>query len=125
MKRLLLMFVGALAFVAACLPASAPAGASAQLIGTVGPRATLTLTANGQSVHQLVHGAYVIVVRDRSRKCDFHLQRATVPGARALNRRTGIRFVGTVTWRVTLSKGTYYFVCDTHSRTLHGVFRVT
>jgi plastocyanin len=33
--------------------------------------------------------------------------------------------VGTTTWKVTLKKGTYTFVCDPHHTIMHGVLNVT
>jgi plastocyanin len=65
------------------------------------------------------HGAYVITIHDRSAIHDFHL---TGPG---VNKKTSVPGVGTTTWRLTLKKGTYKFVCDPHLAIMHGVLRVT
>lgn len=91
-----------------------------RLTATVGPGATISLrTASGARVRQLAHGTYRITVRDRSRTHNFKL---TGPG---VNRSTGVRFRGTVTWTVTLHPGTYRYVCTPHARRMRGSFRVT
>lgn len=89
------------------------------LTATVGPGATISLrTANGRRVSRLRRGRYRIRVRDRSSMHNFHLRG---PG---VNKRTTVRFRGTVTWTVTLRRGTYRFVCDPHARRMRGSFRV-
>jgi hypothetical protein len=97
-------------------PTTTPA---TRLVATVGPGATIRLrTASGQRVRRLRRGTYSIVVRDRSRLHNFRL---TGPGVR---RATGVGFVGTVTWRVTLRAGTYRYLCDPHARAMRGSFGV-
>ena len=54
-------------------------------------------------------GTYVITIRDRSAIHNFHL---TGPG---VDKRTSLGKVYTTTWKVTLKKGTYKFVCDPHA----------
>jgi plastocyanin len=101
---------------------AAPAQAATTLKASVGPGSTITLnTSAGRAVRSLRAGSYVIVVRDRSRRHNFHLLGPT----NALNRATTVRFVGTQTWRMTLAKGAYRFVCDAHARTMKGTFRVS
>jgi plastocyanin len=51
-------------------------------------------------------GRYRIVVRDASRRHNFHL---VGPG---VNRRTGIRFSGTAAWTLRLARGTYRYGSD-------------
>jgi Copper binding proteins, plastocyanin/azurin family len=51
-------------------------------------------------------GRHRLVVRDSSRRANFH-----VTGKR-LNRRTGMRFIGTKTWAVKLVRGRYRFGTD-------------
>jgi plastocyanin len=90
------------------------------LTATVGPSATISLrTATGRRVTRLRRGRYRIRVRDRSRMHNFHLRG---PG---VNKRTTVRFRGTVTWTVTLRRGIYRFVCDPHATRMRGSFRVT
>ena len=101
-------------------PPPPPTTSATRLIATVGPGATIALrTPAGRQVRQLRHGNYVITVRDRSRVHNFRL---AGPGVR---RATTVRFMGTVTWRVTLHPGTYRFLCDPHARAMRGSFRVT
>ena len=64
-----------------------------RLVATVGPSNTITLTRNGARVRALTAGAYVIVVRDRSKRHNFHLtgpgvNRKTVVGRTARSRGT-------------------------------------
>lgn len=91
------------------------------LTATVGPGATISLrTSRGARVRGLKAGRYRIVVRDRSAMHNFHLV------GRGVNKRTTVRFRGTVTWTVTFRKGrTYRFVCDPHARRMRGSFRAT
>ena len=90
-----------------------------RLIATVGPRATIAVAnAAGGRVRTVAAGTYRITVRDRSSRHNFHL---TGPG---VNRKTGVRFRGTVTWTVRIRAGaTYRFVCDPHARGMRGSFR--
>lgn len=89
-----------------------------RLVATVGPGFTISLTRNGKRVRRLKPGPYAIVVRDRARAHNFHLT------GRGLSRKTGVAFRGTRTWKVTLRRGTYRFVCDPHRRTMRGSFVV-
>lgn len=102
-------------------PPPPPAARPPTLVATVGPSTTISLrTSRGARVTRLKAGRYRIVVRDRSARHDFHL---TGPG---VNKKTGVRFRGTVTWTVTFRKGrTYRFVCDPHRRHMRGSFRTT
>jgi plastocyanin len=51
-------------------------------------------------------GRYRVLVADRSKRANFHLV------GRGLNKRTGRAFRGSVTWRVTLARGTYRYGSD-------------
>ena len=118
MRRLLLLTV--VLFIASAGPARSDA--ATRLNATVGPEFTIRLTtAAGRSVKTLKPGAYSIVVRDRSKRHNFHLTGPT----KVLSRSTGVRFVGMRTWYVTLHEGTYRFVCDPHARVMKGSFRVS
>jgi hypothetical protein len=88
--------------------------------GTVGPTATITLKrGDGTNVTRAVHGLRTFVIRDRSAFHNFHL---FGPG---VDRRTGIAFVGTVTWTpVRLRVGKYVFRCDAHPLTMRKTFVV-
>jgi len=90
-----------------------------RLAATVGPSNAITLTRNGVRVRTLTAGSYVIVVRDRSRRHNFHL---TGPG---VNRKTAVGRTGTVTWNVTLAAGTFRYVSDPQARRVRGSFVVS
>jgi plastocyanin len=104
---------------ALAVPGTALAQAQ-RLIGVVGPGRTITLTdASGTPVTQLTAGTYQIDVDDRAPVHNFHL---TGPG---VDQRTDVAFVGQATWTVTLSAGTYTYVCDPHAGDMRGSFSVT
>jgi spore coat protein U-like protein len=108
----------ALSIAALVLGASASA-ASKTLTGTVGPGFTITLKSGSASVKKLAPGSYTIVIHDKSNIHNFHL---TGPG---VNKSTSVSAVTTVTWNVTLKKGTYKFVCDPHKTIMKGSFTVS
>ena len=66
----------------------------------------ITLKKAGAIVKTLAAGAYVVKVVDRSKTQNAHLL-----GAGA-NRKTGLRFVGSATWKLTLSAGTLVYKSD-------------
>jgi plastocyanin len=120
MSRTLHIAVAALAS-SLVIPAVAPAAPAPKTVrGTVGPGFTINLTLGGKKVTTLKKGVrYRFLISDRSPIHDFHL---TGPG---LNRvLTGVSFTGTKSVVLTLKKGTYRFVCDPHSGSMHGSFRV-
>ena len=86
-------------------------------------RFAITLrTAGGQLVTSIPSGTYDIVVHDYSRVHNFAL------GSQTANKRlftTGIRWVGTRTYTVTLDPGNYAYACSAHFRTMNGTFVVT
>ncbi len=108
----------ALAVVVAALAAPAALAGGTTLTGTVGPGFTITLTQGGKKVTSLKAGAYTLKVSDKSNIHNFHL---TGPG---VNKSTTVTFVGSQTWKVTLKKGTYKYVCDPHVSIMHGSFTV-
>jgi plastocyanin len=120
MSRTLHIAVAALAsaLVIAAVALAAPAPKTVR--GTVGPGFTINLTFGGKKVTTLKKGVrYRFLISDRSPIHDFHL---TGPG---LNRvLTSVDFTGTKSVVLTLKKGLYRFVCDPHSSSMHGSFRV-
>ena len=90
-----------------------------RLLATVGPKNTITLTRNGARVRTLTAGAYVIVVRDRSKRHNFHL---TGPG---VNRKTVVGRTATVTWNVTFRAGAFRYASDPQAKRVRGSFTVT
>jgi plastocyanin len=112
----------ALATIAAALvvpAAQARTHATPTLNATDGPGFTITLTKAGKKVTTLTAGTYVIKVADKSNIHNFHL---TGPG---VDKKTSVGAQGTFTWKVTLKKGTYKYVCDPHATFMHGSFKVT
>jgi opacity protein-like surface antigen len=89
-----------------------------RLVATVGPSNTISLTRNGARVRTLTAGAYAVVVRDRSKRHNFHL---TGPG---VNRRTAVGRTGTVTWNLRLGAGTFRYVSDPQAKRVRGTFVV-
>lgn len=71
---------------------------------------------DGSRVRHLDPGTYTLVVHDHSELHNFHLRG---PG---VNVATPIESVGDFTFSITLSDGTYRYVCDAHSTTMTGSF---
>jgi plastocyanin len=117
MTRIRLALVAAVAVTA--LGLTAVAQAAGTLNGTVGPGFTITLTQSGKKVTTLKAGSYTIKIADKSNIHNFHL---TGPG---VNKTTSVGSTGNSTWKVTLKKGTYKFVCDPHASIMKGSFKVT
>lgn len=108
----------ALVVVAAALAAPAALAGGTTLTGTVGPGFTITLTQGGKKVTSLKAGTYTLKISDKSNIHNFHL---SGPG---VNKKTSVGAVQKVTWKVTLKKGTYKYVCDPHVSIMHGSFTV-
>jgi plastocyanin len=95
---------------------SAPAAGGNQLTGTVGEEGdpdafTITLTdAAGQPVTTLPAGDYTIAVNDLSKIHNWHLKGGSV------DETTTVPEVGEKTFQVSLTAGSYTFVCDPHPR---------
>jgi plastocyanin len=113
MRLIYLALISIVAMLALGAPSFAGAKANT-LSGTDGPGFTITMTKTTVKA-----GAYVITIHDRSAIHDFHLTGAGV------NKATLVPFTGTTTWKVTLKKGTYHFVCDPHRAIMHGILKVT
>jgi plastocyanin len=114
------------ALAAAALATSGVAAArNPVLIAKVGFHNAYTIslrTPNGKLVHSVRAGTYSIVVHDYSTLHNFAL------GSVTENKRLftgGIRFVGTKTYTVTLTPGTYAYACSAHPQTMNGTFTVT
>jgi len=100
--------------------------AATKLIANVGPGATISLrTQSGRAINSLAAGKYTIVVRDRSPGHSFHLRGPAAPSLyKPINRSTGVSFVGTAPWNVTLRRGRYVYFCDRHPRSMIRTLRV-
>ena len=96
-------------------PPLPPPAKAIRLSAVVGPGATIALrNAAGSRIRILKSGAYVVTVRDLSKRHNFHLSGAGV------NRKTGLGQTGTVTWKLTLKAGTLLYVSDASPKTLRG-----
>ena len=108
----------ALAVLVAALAAPSAFAKTPTLNGVDGPGFTITLTQGGKKVKALKAGSYTIAISDKSNIHNFHL---TGPG---VNKKTGVGFKGNQTWKVTLKKGVYRYVCDPHRTIMKGSFTV-
>jgi PASTA domain-containing protein/copper binding plastocyanin/azurin family protein len=90
------------------------------LVATVGTGdgTNISLKMNGADVTHLAAGTYTVEVHDNSTFHNFHL---TGPG---IDQSTEVEFNGTTTWTITLTDGTYRFVCDPHASFMKGEFTV-
>ncbi len=100
---------------------SAAAAAGGVLTGTVGEGDAFKITlmdSTGAPVTTLKAGSYEVKVKDASAIHNFHL---TGPG---VEEKTTVPEKTDVTWKVTLSAGSYTFKCDPHAN-MTGSFTVT
>jgi len=109
----------ALAVLVGVLTVPVASAATPTLTGTVGPGFTITLTQGGKKVTTLKAGTYTIKISDKSNLHNFHLKG---PG---VNKTTSVPKVLNTTWKLTLKKGKYTFVCDPHLTIMKGNFTVT
>ena len=108
----------ALAAIVAALVVPAAFASTPTLNGTDGPGFTIGLTQGGKKVTKLKAGTYVFKIADKSNIHNFHL---TGPG---VNKSTSVGATTNVTWKLTLKKGTYKYVCDPHASFMKGSFTV-
>jgi hypothetical protein len=102
----------------ACLATAGSTGAdNGQLVGSVGPGFGISLKdSNGAAVKHLDAGTYTVLVHDLSEEHNFHL---SGPG---VDVSTDVTFTGDKTFTITVTDGTYTFVCDVHAAQMHGLF---
>ena len=82
-----------------------------KLVAQIGPKTTISLkTASGARVERLTAGAYSIKVKDLTKSDNFHLT------AVGVNKKTGVKFRGTRTWKVTFAAGKGTYRSDAHKR---------
>lgn len=108
----------ALAAIVAAIAVPAAGAATGKLAALVGPGFNISLKQGGKTVATLKAGTYTVTVTDKSNIHNFHL---TGPG---VNKKTSVGGLGTTTWKVTLKKGTYKYVCDPHASIMKGAFKV-
>ena len=117
-RRLSLALLAPAAALIFALPGGART-AQTTLHGVVGPGFTISLTDDsGNRVTHLDPGTYTIDVKDQSNMHNFDLQGPGVSQA------TDVETVGSATWTVTFTDGTYKYVCDAHPSIMHGSFTV-
>jgi hypothetical protein len=74
---------------------------------------------DGKDLKTIKAGTYTIKVEDKATLHDFHLKG---PG---VDKSTSVPGTGDKTWLVTLKRGTYTYVCDSHATQMRGTFKVT
>jgi plastocyanin len=119
LRRLLVpvMLAGALLAGGASVHA---ATAKSVLVGEVGPGFTIEVKMNGKDLKTIKAGTYKIKVEDKASIHNFHLT------GKALNKKTGVSFVGDQTWTVTFKPGKVTYQCDPHAASgMKGSFKVT
>jgi plastocyanin len=102
---LLALVIGAIA----ALPVLA---ATPKITGTVGPGFTISLKKPTKA------GKYTLVVSDKSTIHNFHLK------GKGVNVMTTVPATGSKTFKITLAKGKYSFLCDPHPTSMKGSFTI-
>jgi plastocyanin len=98
-----------LSLAAISIPAAATGAPNVTLTGVVGPGFNISLkNPDGTSVSHLDPGTYDISVTDNEITHNFHLRGPGVDMA------TDVEGISTVTWTVTITDGTYTYLCDAH-----------
>jgi plastocyanin len=100
---------------------TAPTGeAGGVLSASVGPGFDISLTNDaGEPVESLAAGSYTVETDDQSDIHNFHLT------GEGVDVDTGVSETGTKSFEITVSEGTYDFVCDPHAGTMNGSFEVS
>ena len=115
----MLAAAGLAALATGVVGASSAAAAPPKLVASVSDPLNISLTQGGKKVTKLKAGAYTIVVQDKASDHNFRLKG---PG---VNKSTSVSGEGTTTWKVTLKKGRYTYVCDPHAGVMKGSFTVS
>jgi len=102
---LLALAIGAIA----ALPVLA---ATPKLAGTVGPGFTISMKKPTKA------GKYTLVVSDKSSIHNFHLK------GKGVNVKTTVPATGSKTFKITLAKGKYSFLCYPHPTSMKGSFTI-
>ncbi len=111
------LLIGIVAVAAVSIPAAATGSPNVTLTGVVGPGFNISLkNADGTGVRHLDPGTYDVTVTDNSIEHNFHL---SGPG---VDQKTDVELMGTVTWTVAITDGTYTFICDAHPTQMKGSF---
>ena len=92
----------------------------AVLNGSVGPGFEISLTTeDGEPVESLAAGSYTLLTDDQADIHNFHLT------GEGVDVDTGVGESGTDSFDVTVTEGTYTFVCDPHAGSMNGNFDVS
>ena len=92
----------------------------AVLNASVGPGFEISLTTeDGEPVETLAAGSYTLLTDDQSDIHNFHLT------GEGVDVDTGVSESGTDSFDVTVTEGTYTFVCDPHAGSMNGSFDVS
>jgi plastocyanin len=118
---LVTLTIAALALGAGAVAAARPA-ATPTLKGTVGPGFTISLKSNGKTVKSLKAGKYAFAINDKGNIHNFVLEKEK--GGTFERTLTGVRFVGSKTITIKLTRGTWKYYCAPHESTMHGSFTV-
>ena len=86
--------------------------ATPKVTGTVGPGFTISMKKPTKA------GRYTLVVSDKSSIHNFHLK------GKGVNVRTSVPATGLKTFKITLAKGRYTFLCDPHPTSMKGSFTI-
>ena len=108
-KRTAALVLAAIGAVVLALPVLA---ATPKLAGTVGPGFTISMKKPTKA------GKYTLVVSDKSPIHNFRLKG---PG---VNVATSVPATGSKTFKITLKKGKYTFLCDPHPTSMVGKFTI-
>jgi plastocyanin len=119
MNRARMLAAASLAALGAAVLAQGAGATTPKLSASVSDPFNISLKVGTAKVTKLKAGIYTIVVKDTAADHNFHL---TGPG---VNKTTSVGGKGTFTWKVTLKKGTYKYVCDPHSSSMKGSFTVS
>ena len=105
-------------FTAGTVTAPPPTPKVKKLSARVAGKSIALRSASGAAVKTLKAGKYRIAVKDSTAADNFHLLGTGV------NKKTGVKFKGSVTWSVTLRKGKLSYRSDAHPK-MRGSARVT
>ena len=92
------------------------------LVGTVGKNDAFTISLTddkGAAISNLAAGSYKLTVHDDSGIHNFHIKGSGVDDA------TSITKAEVKTYSLTLTAGTYTFLCDSHPTQMTGSFKVS